>query len=164
MRVIEVDLLNIDKAIAEVEAYKREIKDKCETAKKLIAQKLEHRVRAGFAQAVVDDNRVPEVGVYVNDNGDILTVVAEGQDAVFVEFGAGVHYNTSPGTSPHPKGAELGFTIGSYGLGYGSLDSWQYRRDGEIIATHGTPASMPMFRAFESVLNDIPNILKEVFA
>lgn len=38
---------------------------------------------------------------------------------LFIEFGAGIHYNGSAGSSPHPKGNEFGYTIGSYGKGLG---------------------------------------------
>lgn len=165
MKTIKVDLLNIDKAIAEVDAYKREVSQKCELAKSKIAERMERGARSGFASATIDETRTPNVSVFVQDNGNVVSIIAQGEDAVFVEFGAGVYYNTSAGTSPHPEGAELGLTIGSYGWGAGQFDKWGYRdKNGNVVWTHGTPASMPMWRAFESALNDIPTILREVFA
>lgn len=80
--------------------------------------------------------------------GDMsITLRLQGEQAVFVEFGAGVYYNGSPGTSPHPYGVELGFTIGDYGLGLGKNDTWEYVKNGKYHITHGTPAAMPLYHA-----------------
>lgn len=46
-------------------------------------------------------------------------LIVEGRELLFIEFGAGIHYNGSAGSSPHPKGNEFGYTIGSYGKGLG---------------------------------------------
>ena len=72
----------------------------------------------------------------------------QGEQAVFVEFGAGVYYNGSPGTSPHPYGVELGYTIGDYGWGFGRSEEWGYTNaNGKYRLTHGTPAAMPLYNA-----------------
>lgn len=98
-------------------------------------------------------------------NGEnVSVVVASGEDAVWVEFGAGVYHNGAAGSSPHPKGNELGFTIGSYGKGNGRKTTWGYLDDdGELHLTHGTPATMPMYRAMETVSEEVYLIAKEVF-
>lgn len=76
-----------------------------------------------------------------------VTLRLQGEQAVFVEFGAGVYYNGSPGSSPHPYGVELGFTIGDYGLGLGKNETWEYTKNGKYHITHGTPAAMPLYNA-----------------
>lgn len=77
-------------------------------------------------------------------NGPMSTTLRlKGDQATFVEFGAGVHYNGNPLGSPHPWGVELGFTIGGYGMHQGLNDGWSY--NGHY--THGTPAAMPLFYA-----------------
>jgi hypothetical protein len=82
-----------------------------------------------------------------------------------MEFGAGVYYNGAVGSSPNPLGTGLGFTIGSYGKGNGRKEVWGYRgEDGEIHLTHGAPASMPLYKAVQSVSRDIARIAREVFA
>ena len=98
--------------------------------------------------------------------GDMsVTLRLQGEQAVFVEFGAGVYSNGSVGSSPNPWGNDLGFTIGSYGLGNGKKTVWGFKgEDGQIHLTHGTPASMPLYRAVQSVRQDIVNIAREVFA
>ena len=80
--------------------------------------------------------------------GDIsVTLRLQGEQAVFVEFGAGVYYNGAAGSSPHPYGVELGYTIGDYGLGLGKNDTWEYVKNGKYHITHGTPAAMPLYHA-----------------
>lgn len=71
------------------------------------------------------------------------TLRLKGEQAAFVEFGAGVHYNGNPHGSPHPWGVELGFTIGDYGLHQGLKDGWWHA--GHYY--HGTPAAMPLYHA-----------------
>jgi hypothetical protein len=126
---------------------------------------------AVFNTAVADDLIgvgfvTGSVNVTVQPQGENMTVViASGKDAVFMEFGAGVYYNGAVGSSPNPLGADLGFTIGSYGKGNGAKEVWGfYGDDGEIHLTHGVPASMPLYKAVQSVSRDIVQIAREVFS
>lgn len=68
--------------------------------------------------------RTAEVQVSIDERENVSIVIAAGEDAVWVEFGAGVYHNGSAGSSPHPKGSELGFTIGGYGKGMGKRQTW----------------------------------------
>lgn len=65
--------------------------------------------------------------VETEDESSVL-VIAHGQDAIFIEFGTGVYHNGLG--SPHPKGEELGMTIGSYGKHLGLRRTWSFERDG----------------------------------
>ena len=168
---------DIDRAIKELAQYKRDFLKKLEIFQKKVADRLAEEAQQGFNGAIVDDtyrtiangvksseqSRVAQVDVSVDDRGAVTVVVAKGKDAIWVEFGAGVYHNGSPGSSPHPHGAELGFTIGSFGEN-GKKKTWGYRdENGVIHVTHGTPATMPMARAVTTVCNDISQIAKEVF-
>ena len=133
---------DIDRAIKELEQYKLEIIRKTELLRKKIAERIGTLAQSGFNGAVV---------------------IAAGEDAVWVEFGAGVYHNGSAGSSPHPKGAELGFTIGGYGKGMGKRKTWGFYEDGELRLTHGAPAVMPMYNAMKTVCDEIASIAKEVF-
>ena len=104
-----------------------------------------------------------EVTVSLDQRDNVTVVVAQGEDAIWVEFGAGVHHNGSAGSSPHPSGAELGFTIGGFGKGNGKKDIWGYYEGGELRLTHGTPAVMPMYNAMKMVCDEIVDIAREVF-
>lgn len=167
---VELSVGGIDRAIQELNAYKQEITRKTELLRERVAERLAQEARQGFNGAIVDDltgkNGSPkyaDVDVSVDNRGNVSVVVANGEDAVWVEFGAGVYHNGSPGSSPHPKGAELGMLIGTYGKGNGRKQTWGYYEDGELRLTHGTPAKMPMSMAMNTVINDIATIAKEVF-
>ena len=170
-KVISVSLSEsgIEKAIKELLAYKQEIIRKTELLRQKVAARLADEARSGFNGAIVDDltgknnPRLADVNVSVDDRDNVSVVVAEGEDAVWVEFGAGVYHNGSVGSSPHPKGAELGFTIGGYGKGNGKKEIWGFYEDGELRLTHGTPARMPMSQAMNTIINDIVSIAREVF-
>lgn len=91
------------------------------------------------------------------------TIAIEGEDVAFVEFGAGIHYNGHPNSSPNDYGVKLGYTIGSYGMHQGLQDQWFYREGGEWKKSQGTEAAMPLFHASETIKNECKNIAKDVF-
>lgn len=159
----------MDKAIKELEQYKKELIRKTDLLRTKVAQRLVELAESGFSGAVVDDFmtkgvRTADVSVDIDERNDVTVVVASGEDAVWVEFGTGVHYNGSTGSSPHPKGSELGFTIGTYGKGLGKRDVWGFTDDEGFHLTHGAPAVMPMYNAVKLVSEEIVEIAREVFA
>lgn len=158
----------IDKAIRELEKYKVEFQRKVDTYRERIAEEIATMASLNFGSAVIDDRirggyHKPNVTVSVVEKGGISVVVADGEDAVWCEFGAGVYHNGSAGSSPNPYGTELGFTIGSYGKGYGKHTAWGYYDNGQLVITRGTPASMPMYNAVQEVMKKAIAIAREVF-
>lgn len=163
----------INRALRELEQYKQQVIRKTELLRKRIAERLEDEVNSGFAAAVVDDllkggTRKPQVNVTIDPGDNVSVVIAKGEDdhkkdAVWVEFGAGVYHNGAAGSSPHPRGGELGLTIGGYGKGMGKRQVWGFLEDGELRLTRGTPAAMPMYNAMQTVCREIASIAKEVF-
>lgn len=93
------------------------------------------------------------------------TLVLEGKEILFIEFGSGVYHNkVGVGDTKHPKGAENGFLIGTYGLGHGSQKVWGYYADsGEVVMTHGTKATMPMYKASLEIKKRVVEIAQDVF-
>ena len=160
---------DINRAIREVNKFKQDFRNKVDTYRKRIAEELAVQASLNFGNAVVDDvihgsPRRPDVAVTVSERGSISVVVAEGEDAVWCEFGAGVYHNGSVGSSPNPFGNDLGFTIGSYGKGYGKKQAWgYYDENGDLVITRGTPASMPLYNAAQEVMRKAIEIAKEVF-
>lgn len=159
----------IDRAIKELEEYKKDFLKKCEELRQRVAERIRQKAQEGFNGAVVDDltaesggARMAEVSVVTEDSDDVTLVIAQGTDAVWVEFGAGVYHNGAVGSSPNPYGSTLGFTIGSFGDN-GRKKTWGFYENGDLKITHGTPATMPMFHAVQDVLADIGDIAKEVF-
>lgn len=162
----------IQRAINEVNRYKADFQNKVDTYRKRIAEELAVHASMYFGNSLMDDvingsPRKPNVTVDWKDNGRIAVVVASGEDAIWCEFGAGVYHNGSAGSSPHPNGNDLGFTIGSYGKGHGNQKVWGYYTDPDsktgLVLTHGTPASMPMYNAAQEVLRKSVEIAREVW-
>lgn len=165
----DLSLESIRKAANELKQYRQGLPSKVEELRRLIAERIAADARGGFATALVDDllqggSRNANVEVMVDEAGTTSLVIAVGEDAIWCEFGAGVYHNGSVGSSPHPKGAELGFTIGTYGEGKGARQTWGFYDGGELKLTHGTPASMPMYNAMQRVCDEIARIAQEVFA
>lgn len=171
-KIIRISLSekDIDRAIKELEQYKQEIIRKTELLRVKVAERIAALAQSGFNGAIVDDltgesggSRKADVRVSIDERENVSIVIAAGEDAVWVEFGAGVYHNSSAGSSPHPKGSELGFTIGGYGKGMGKRQTWGFYEDGELRLTHGTPAVMPMYNAVKTVCDEIADIAKEVW-
>jgi hypothetical protein len=172
-RTITIDIFNpasIDAAVKEIRDYADWVKRKTDELRERVAYFIAKDASAVFNTAVADDligegAVIGSVNVVVEDNGNMTLVIANGEDAVFMEFGAGVYYNGGVGSSPNPLGAALGYTIGSYGKGNGAKAVWGFKgEDGALHLTHGVPASMPLYRALQSVVNDIEQIAREVFS
>jgi hypothetical protein len=172
-RTITIDIFNpasIDAAVKEIRDYADWVKRKTNELRERVAYFIAKDASAVFNTAVADDligegAVIGSVDVVVEDNGNMTLVIANGEDAVFMEFGAGVYYNGPVGSSPNPLGTELGFTIGSYSTHKPDKEIWGYKgEDGEIHLTHGTPASMPLYRAVQRVWKDIDRIAQEVFS
>lgn len=163
-----LDTKDINRAIKEIEKYKKEFQKKIDTYRKRIAEEIAVNASFNFGSSVIEDKvrggpRQPEVAVSVSERGSITVVVADGEDAIWCEFGAGVYHNGSVGSSPHPYGQDLGFTIGNYGKGRGKQSAWGYYENGEVVITRGTPASMPMYNATQEVMRKAIDIAREVF-
>ena len=168
---VSLDTASINAAVQELRDYAKWVERKTEELRERIAYFIAKDASAVFNTAMAEDDLwvgaiTGSVDVSVEPQGDKTTIIiASGKDAVFMEFGAGVYYNGGVGSSPNPLGAALGYTIGSYGKGNGAKAVWGFKgEDGILHLTHGVPASMPLYRALQSVVNDIEQIAREVFS
>ena len=171
-RTIRLDVFDtgsIERAIRELNDYSTFVQAKTLELQERVATMLADYARTTFNSSMREDLigeslMLADVSVFVENNDEYTLVIASGEDAVFMEFGAGVFYNGSVGSSPHPLGAGLGYTIGSYGKGNGAKQVWGFTdANGEFHLTHGTPASMPMYKAMMTVKDQLANIAWEVF-
>ena len=163
---ISLSQKSIQNAINEVRKYQRELIDKNEVFVRRLAELGIPIIDQNIADAEGDSDKNHNTYIKINYFGSYseAKLVVEGSDLLFIEFGAGVHYNGSAGTSPHPKGEEFGYTIGSYGKGQGSKDFWFYYADtGEAVMSHGTESTMPVYKASVEIVQNIRRIAKEVF-
>lgn len=157
---------SIQNAIKEIESYKRQFIDRNELFVRRLAELGIPVIDQNIVAAQGDSDKNHNTYIKINSFGNYseAKLVVEGSDLLFIEFGAGIHYNSSAGTSPHPKGKEFGYTIGSYGKGQGSKDFWFYYADtGETVMSHGTEATMPVYRASQEIIQNIRRIAREVF-
>lgn len=163
---ISLSQKSIQNAINEVRKYQRELIDKNELFVRRLAELGIPIINQNIAAAQGDSDKNHNTYIKINSFGSYseAKLVVEGVDLLFIEFGAGIHYNSSAGTSQHPKGEEFGYTIGSYGKGQGSKDFWFYYADtGEAVMSHGTEATMPVLKADIEIIQNIRRIAKEVF-
>ncbi len=157
---------SISAAIRQLEKYQNSFPVKLERLRQRVADELAAYMRIGFNGAegefiLYEGYQVPSVSVTTENDGNVTMVIANGTEAVFIEFGAGVYFNPSGTPNQRPPGI---VNIGEYGKGYGKRKVWgYYDESGELKLTHGTPASMPMYYAVQQILPRIPQIAKEVF-
>lgn len=146
--------------------YQRSLRNKNELFVRRLAEIGIPVIDQNMASARGDSDKDHYTYIKINSFGEHsqATLVCEGKDLLFIEFGAGIHYNGNAGESPHPKGKEMGYTIGSYGKGNGEKDSWvYYSDDGRYVTSHGTEATMPVYKASVEIIKQIREIAKEVF-
>lgn len=154
----------IEKAVQQLEKYKQDLNTKITVFLQRLGDAGIDVVKANMRPAgdyIVPDN--PDFRLTHGGRRGVLSL--SGKDVLFVEFGAGVHYNGALGNSPNPKGVEMGYFIGSYpGQTHAGEDKWYYRdEDGQPHKTHGTQAGMPMYKASQYMRGHIREIAREVF-
>lgn len=159
----------IDKAVEKIEQYKSDLRYKLGIFVRRLAEEGYRVINEKKKNAGEDaDTSFTPVVVIKQSSRNVVraTLSISGKDVLFVEFGAGVHYNGSLGSSPNPKGLEFGYFIGSYpGQSHAGDDYWWYTDDsGRRHMTHGTKAAMPMYSASESIRGHFASIAREVFS
>lgn len=163
---ISLSQKSIQNAINEVRKYQKEFIEKNELFVRRLAELGIPVIDQNIAAAQGDSDKNHNTYIKINSFGSYseAKLVVEGSDLLYIEFGSGIHYNGSAGTSPHPKGEEFGYTIGSYGKGQGSKDFWFYYADtGEAVMSHGTESTMPVYKASVEIIQNIRRIAREVF-
>lgn len=170
---IDINILDqesIDNAIQKIEEYKNSLETKNTKFKKRLIDEIANRAQILFDTAIVDDVSNKTTGpvpakVTVVKDGEHGLVIAQGEDAVWVEFGAGVyHASVGIGESPNPWSMEngLGFSIGTFGKN-GQRETWGFKKNGQLHLTHGTYPLMPLYKSTMRVLQDISDIAAEEF-
>lgn len=161
MPTIRVNLDNIEDARRYLREYAAKLDGRLNRLTTALAEIGVAEANLRFMGAFYEGDRA--VSVYtVRETGKVL-IVAEGEAVAFIEFGAGVFYN-SDGTYPLKRPAGIS-RIGEYGLGHGKRPAWGYYDDNkQLKITRGTPAAMPMYWATKTMKQKIVSIAKEVFA
>lgn len=164
---MNLSVSSVENAIKQIEEYKQSLIIKTrqiiEELGKIGIQTIDQRM----ANVQGDSNPNHYAFVKVNSFGAFsrATIILQGQDIAFIEFGSGIHYNGAAGSSPHQKGQQMGYTIGSYGKGQGKNDSWVYFNEehGRYETSYGTKAAMPMYNAEVEIMKGVKSVAKKVF-
>ena len=135
------------------------VKKLCEAGFRVIQENASN----GAGDSEPPEISMPHVMVGYKDGLMTATLRLQGEDVMFVEFGAGITYNGPAGQSPNPLGAKLGYTIGSYGQGHGAQEYWFYDDEEGTHLSFGTEATMPMYKAGREVRQKYASIARSVF-
>lgn len=167
---------SIDAAIKELEQYKTWLARKTEQLVRELVEVGIPVIDANMAKASYtydgenvrsgsDTNHYTHVKMQTFGDYSKATLILEGREVMFIEFGAGVYYNGAAGSSPHPLGSVNGMVIGSYGAHHGVQKIWGYYSEtGELVLTHGVAAQMPMYKADMEILQRYVDVARKVFS
>ena len=161
-----LDTNSIQAAIDEIRAYREDLNNKLQQFVSLLVQDGVTVANARLSSTKGDSTQ-GTIGFGLNNDGDIVSAIIslEGKDALFIEFGAGIAYNTG---IQHPDADEFGYGPGTYPSKHPPNKAinpgyWFYREDGELVKSIGTQASMPMYHAAETIRNNAIQRASEIF-
>lgn len=164
-RVIKLSLFNPsinDKAIDELQGYAKRL----ETKKEELLQEL---VTRGWEIAGLHFDTAfykgPKDDLYIDveERGDgKYAIVAHGETAVLIEFGAGITYYGSG----HPQADEFGFGPGTYPGQTHALTGkgWYLPKSAGGGHTYGNPPAKGMYEASKSLREELVEIARRVFS
>ena len=165
---MSLDTESINKAIKEIEKFKKEFLKKTERFVQGLAEIGLQEASVRFTTAMYDGINDSDVRLDEIPNG--YAIVAEGSAVAFIEFGTGVYHNTG---EPYPNPRSDGIVgIGEYGKGRGKRQAWYYKGEpgtngvlqkNGVVKTRGNPAAMPMWYASSEIKNSILKLAREVF-
>ncbi len=165
MNTIKMELTSksIDDAIAKINKYRNGLNDKLNA---LVERLIKNGVQVASLRvaSTQGDSKLPDVTWEINPAGDIIkaTIAIVGTDVLFIEFGAGIAYNTG---MQHPNADEFGYGIGTYpskhppnkamNPGYWYYTDHDNAGDKVSKFSMGTEATMPIYGAAESIRNNL---------
>lgn len=155
---------SINNAINQLKAYNRGLISKNEIFVRRLAQ-LGIKVIDVKVNQSLGDSDDAKSSVWVDSMGKLVRAELHltGKDALMIEFGSGIYYNT-PGQ--HPLEDKFGYGVGTYpGQTHAFDDYWYYTDEqgntGQI--SYGTQATMPMYNASIEIYKQVVQIAREVF-
>lgn len=158
---------SVNAAVKELEEYKNSLVTKTRELVEELGRIGIETITNSLAQAEGDSDTNIERLVEIKAVGNRIraTLYARGRHIMFLEYGAGIHYNGAAGQSPNPNGQKFGYVIGSYGKGHGTEDSWVYYNEetGGFRTSQGTKAVMPMYNADDKIRKEFRSVAKKVF-
>lgn len=176
---ITIKITNLNGVLKDIADIEKWLDKKANELCKRLADIGMEEARVRFANAIYDKqfdgssepNNV-KVSVEPRENG--YSVVADGDEVCFIEFGAGVS-QASEYLGNRPDGV---VGIGEYGKGKGKNGEWFTNKIDKMVIVRnndgtekilkgsfvvGTPTSAPLYNASEKVLEQLTDIAREVF-
>lgn len=168
MPTFEVDLntSSVSKLINSLKSYQKGLTGKNALFIKRLANIGIPVIDSTIARARGDAN--PSHRAYVKMNSSTGSVascslVLEGEEILFFEFGAGIYYNA---TDPQ-HASKFGYGVGTYPGQTHAFDDNGWWYTDELGASHhsyGTEATSPMLHASHEIIAKIRQIAREVYA
>lgn len=150
---------SIDGAIQQLQAYKSSLSEKA----RLICEKLavtgSVQVSLRYAAAIYTGRKDFNVTVEEITNG--YKILADGETALILEFGAGVTYGYG-----HPQADEFGMGPGTYPDGKGHWNDplgWWIPKEHGGGHTYGNPPTMAMYETAKQLREKVLQVAREVF-
>lgn len=168
---------NVNSLVSDLEHLANAIESMGKTVTYDVAEAGFRNLYKEYANRVKDPNIVDiNIGIETNTNGH--SIVAQGRDVLYEEFGTG----DKGEQSPHPD--KYKYNLNDYNSGSFILDVadvgnqdlkdalamngitsgkfWSYRKNGETHLTQGIPAGMEMYRTSKYLKDEgIKKVLKE---
>ena len=116
-----------------------------------------------LAQGDSDKTHYTHVKVVSYQTYAQATLVVDGKDILFLEYGAGITYNKGEN---HPFASQHGYGVGTYNPSSNNAfnpKGWWYRDGNGLHHSFGTEATMPVYRAYSSIIENVKQIASEVF-
>ena len=160
----KLDSASIGQAIKELQDYRKGLEDKVrQLVESLASDGVE--VAKAWIMASQGDSEKPSAGYTVDSAGDITKayITMQGKDVLFIEFGAGIHYNGND--TPHAS--EFGYGVGTYNPSSDNAfnpDGWYYWTGTERVHSYGTEGTYPMYHAAENARNTAIKKAIEIFS
>lgn len=175
--------LNDPASIAEAIEKVKKFRDKIDTGSKELVRKMADQSVQSAAQSYATAEYAGNNDVHVETypDGDLrCRVSAEGEAALFIEFGTGIMKSDSPEARADLKSGNV-LSHGQYGYHLGKMkNGWRYEgsagqnppADTETIKegpyagwvkTKGNDATPALYQAKKEVQRNLPDLVKEVF-
>lgn len=165
LNVNALDTSSIDDAIAYLKGFEKAVRTLETEVPYELAQRGAATADAAFSAAPYNVNHhvnyAKDITVSAVNNGIAGSVIsADGSDVCFVEFGAGITWDTGyMGTRP---AGVVG--IGQYGKGNGKRPYWRLPASLGGYWTTGTPPANAMFQAEQTVRQDAAPVTTAILA
>ena len=165
----ELSAKSIEQARQELKDYQKSLNNKLRDFFSALLETGQTEAQNRLQSTIGDSVEGVIVTEPIVDNGDSITAIITlmGKDALFIEFGSGIAYNTG---MTHPKADEFGYGVGTYPSKHPPNKAinpgyWYYREEGndKVVRSIGTQASMPIYYASEVMRNNAVQKAVEIF-